>query len=74
MVLLDLHVSRYYLQHFRTWLIETGRIYNGVAFIGILLFYFPEKVHQALPGPKMEIVKRIDFVGAFLSIAGAVLL
>jgi len=45
-----------------------------VAFLGTLFFYFPEKHHQALAVPKMEIIKKIDFIGALLSIAGATLL
>jgi hypothetical protein len=49
-------------------------MYNFLAFLGILFFYFPEKNHQALPGPKRDILKNIDYVGAALSIAGATLL
>ena len=49
-------------------------IYNVVAFIGIAVFYFPEKHHKALPGSKWDILKKVDFVGALLSIAGVTLL
>lgn len=50
------------------------RIYNFIAFVGIALFYFPEKIHQGYKGPKMDLVKKIDWLGGFLSITGATLL
>ena len=50
-------------------------IYNGVFFVGVLLFYFPDS-HILRRGTlgKAEIAKRIDYVGAVLSISGVILL
>ncbi|KIW63894.1 hypothetical protein PV04_08862 [Phialophora macrospora] len=49
-------------------------IYNGVFFAGVLLFYFPES-HILRKGDlnRAEIAKRIDYVGAVLSITGVIL-
>ncbi|OCT44607.1 putative major facilitator superfamily transporter [Cladophialophora carrionii] len=49
-------------------------IYNGVFFGGVLLFYFPDS-HILRKGTlsRAEIAKRIDYVGAVLSITGVIL-
>ncbi|OAL21416.1 hypothetical protein AYO20_11381 [Fonsecaea nubica] len=49
-------------------------IYNAVFFVGVLLFYFPDS-HILRKGTltRMEIAKRVDYVGAFLSITGVIL-
>jgi len=48
------------------------RIINGVAFTGTLFFYFPKNHHHDLV--KSHILKKIDYVGAVLSIVGLTLL
>jgi hypothetical protein len=53
-------------------LLTASRIINGVAFAGTLLFYFPNNHHHDLI--KSHIIKKIDFVGAVLSIVGLTLL
>ncbi|KIW87484.1 uncharacterized protein Z519_11807 [Cladophialophora bantiana CBS 173.52] len=49
-------------------------IYNGVFFVGVLLFYFPDS-HILRKGDlsRAEIAKKIDYVGAVLSITGVIL-
>lgn len=53
-------------------LLTSFRIINGVAFAGTLLFYFPKNHHHDLI--KSHIIKKIDFVGAVLSIVGLTIL
>lgn len=49
-------------------------IYNGVTFIGLAVTYFP-KAHPRMEGfTKSMVLKRIDYVGAVLSITGITLL
>lgn len=52
-----------------------ARIYNGIFFVGTLFFYFPES-HILRKGrmSRTEILKRIDYIGATLSITGIILL
>lgn len=50
------------------------RIYNGVAFFGILLTYFPERNNPVGRRPVRETLAEIDYVGALLSITGVTLL
>ena len=47
--------------------------WNAVSWIGILVFYWPTSQTRAHGKPLGEIVKKIDFLGAFLSITGLVL-
>jgi hypothetical protein len=47
-------------------------ILNGVAFLGILFTYFPQRAVTNVK--KMDIVKKIDYIGAVLSITGLTLL
>lgn len=50
-------------------------IYNGIFFVGVLLFYFPDS-HILRKGrlSRLEVAKRIDYIGAMLSITGIILL
>jgi hypothetical protein len=55
-----------------TSMLTSFRIINGVAFFGTLFFYFPKRTHD---GPKKsDIFKRVDYLGAILSIVGLTLL
>ena len=47
--------------------------WNAVSWIGILVLYFPTSQTRSHGKPVMQILKKIDFVGAFLSIVGLVL-
>ena len=49
------------------------RIYNSITAIGLLLTYFPHAHVRAEGMSKKAILKRIDFVGGFLSITGLAL-
>jgi hypothetical protein len=50
-------------------------IYNGIFFVGMLLFYFPDS-HLLRKGTvsRRELAKRIDYTGGVLSITGVLLL
>jgi hypothetical protein len=48
-------------------------IYNGVTAFGLLVTYFPQAHVRAEGFTRSEILKRIDFLGAFLSITGLTL-
>ncbi|SMQ47638.1 unnamed protein product [Zymoseptoria tritici ST99CH_3D7] len=48
-------------------------IYNGVALVGIALTYFPERNSPISRRPRSEVLREIDYVGAFLSISGVAL-
>ncbi|KIW21582.1 hypothetical protein PV08_02162 [Exophiala spinifera] len=49
-------------------------IYNGIFFVGVLLFYFPDsRILRKGRLSRLEIAKRIDYIGAFLSITGIIL-
>ena len=53
-----------------TW----SRIWNGIVFVGLLTTYFPRS-HPRLEGmSRAQILARIDYVGAVLSIVGITLL
>jgi MFS family permease len=47
--------------------------YNGVTGLGLLLTYFPHAHTRTEGMHMMQIIKRIDFMGGFLSITGLVL-
>ena len=56
------------------WGIWICLIFNGVTLVGLVTLYFP-KTHPRMEGmSKMDIIKRIDYVGAVLSIVGVTLL
>jgi len=46
---------------------------NGIAFVGVLLTYFPKRI-RPIGITKMDVLKKIDYVGAVLSITGLTLL
>lgn len=50
-------------------------IYNGIFFVGLVLFYFPDS-HILRKGSmnRGDVLKRIDYIGALLSITGIILL
>ena len=50
------------------------RIYNGVFLTGIAIFYFPQSRSRGHGHQVSAVWKNIDYVGAFLSIAGLTLL
>jgi hypothetical protein len=50
------------------------RIYNGLTFLGLLFCYFPINHARAAGLSTMAVIKRIDFVGGFVSIIGLTLL
>lgn len=47
--------------------------WNFVGLVGVVFCYFPPPRHNVENLTKMELLKRIDYVGAFLSIAGVTL-
>lgn len=53
---------------------EQHRIYNFVAFVGMLFTYFPEKYIVLERESKRDILKKMDWLGAVLSISGITLL
>lgn len=53
------------------WGMWITAIINGVAFFGTLFFYFPKRTRHALS--RSEILKRVDYIGAILSIVGLTL-
>jgi len=56
------------------WGIWLCLFYNGVVFVGLVVTYFP-KTHPRMEGmSKMDVAKRIDYVGAALSIVGLTIL
>lgn len=54
-------------------LLIVSRIYNGVATLGLLFFFFPEKTVQK-QGDKLQSLKKVDVIGGVLSITGITLL
>ncbi|KIW77617.1 hypothetical protein Z517_10063 [Fonsecaea pedrosoi CBS 271.37] len=63
------------LSTYRTWRWTQwiALIWNGVVFLGLLTTYFP-KAHPRLEGmSKQQILKRIDYLGAILSVVGITL-
>ena len=50
-----------------------GSILTGIAFVGIALTYFPKRT-RPIGTTKREVAKKIDYIGAFLSIVGLTLL
>jgi hypothetical protein len=50
------------------------RIYNFVAFMGMIVTYFPERHIVLEKESKMATLKKIDWLGAVLSITGITLL
>jgi hypothetical protein len=50
------------------------RVYNFVAFLGMLFTYFPEKYIVLERESKMQTLKKIDWLGAVLSISGITIL
>ena len=59
--------------HTWRWSIWICVIWNGISFVGIAIFYFPTSQTRAHGKSAKEIIGKIDFVGAFLSIVGLVL-
>ena len=56
------------------WGIWLCLIYNGVVLVGLATTYFP-KTHPRMEGmSRMNVAKRIDYVGAALSIIGLTIL
>jgi len=53
---------------------KTFRIWNGFGFLGVLLFYFPQSQLRMAGEPRARIAKKIDYLGAALSIIGLTLL
>lgn len=49
-------------------------IYNAVTLFGLAFFYFPHGHRRGDGLKKIEVLKRIDYVGGFLSIVGLSLL
>jgi hypothetical protein len=50
------------------------RIYNSIWFVGTLFFYFPKSHHRGDGATKLQMAKRIDYMGGALSIIGLTLL
>lgn len=55
-------------------LLISFRIWNGLSWIGIAVFYFPESQTRAHGTKASDILKKIDYLGGFLSIGGLTLL
>ena len=67
-----------YSQEFSThatwrWGAWISLIYNAITAVGLLLTYFPHAHVRTEGMSRAAILKRIDFLGGFLSIAGLVL-
>lgn len=60
-------LSTYVTWRWGAWI---SLIYNGIVAVGLATTYFPHAHVRAEGFTKMEILKRIDFLGAFLSITG----
>jgi hypothetical protein len=63
-------LSTYHTWRWGMWICV---IYDGIAFAGILGFYWPENHHKHLNLTKWQILKKIDIIGAVLSIVGLTL-
>jgi hypothetical protein len=63
-------LSTYVTWRWGAWI---SLIYNGLTALGLLVTYFPQAHVRAEGFTKREILKRIDFLGAFLSITGLTL-
>ncbi|KAF2757893.1 putative major facilitator superfamily transporter [Pseudovirgaria hyperparasitica] len=55
------------------WALGIAAIWNGIGTIGIILCYHPPPRHMVDDLSRMDILKRIDWGGAFLSISGVTL-
>jgi len=56
------------------WGIWLCLIYNGIVLVGLVCTYFPQ-THPRMEGmSKLDVAKRIDYVGAVLSIVGLTVL
>ncbi|GAM89670.1 hypothetical protein ANO11243_077090 [Dothideomycetidae sp. 11243] len=55
------------------WALGIAAIWNGIGTIGIILAYHPPPRHNTDGLSNMDILKRIDYGGAFLSITGVTL-
>jgi hypothetical protein len=42
---------------------RSSRAVNGIAFVGILLTYFPKRI-RPMGTSKMDVVKKIDYIGS----------
>jgi hypothetical protein len=63
-------LSTYHTWRWGAWI---SLIYNGVTGLGLLFTYFPH-IHARAEGfTAKQIIKRIDFMGGFLSIVGLTL-
>ena len=56
------------------WGMWISLIYNGITLVGLAVFYWPHGTRRADGLRKIEVLKRIDYVGAVLSIVGLTLL
>ncbi|KIW16893.1 hypothetical protein PV08_04083 [Exophiala spinifera] len=63
-------LSTYHTWRWGMWI---SLIYNGIAFVGIALTYFPQAARRGDGASKMQILKSIDYVGGLLSIIGLTL-
>ncbi|CCT69545.1 related to MFS drug efflux pump [Fusarium fujikuroi] len=63
-------LSAYHTWRWGMWI---SLIYNGICLAVVALTYFPQSHRRGEELPKMEILKSIDYVGAFLSIVGLTL-
>ncbi|EME40496.1 hypothetical protein DOTSEDRAFT_55697 [Dothistroma septosporum NZE10] len=55
------------------WGMWISLIYNGLTLVGLAVFYWPHGVRRADGLRKIDVLKRIDYVGALLSIVGLTL-
>ncbi|KEF62014.1 uncharacterized protein A1O9_03586 [Exophiala aquamarina CBS 119918] len=56
------------------WGLWITLIYNGIFFAGVLLFYFPDsRILRKGALSRGELARRIDYIGAILSISGIIL-
>ncbi|MCJ1473255.1 hypothetical protein MMC13_001906 [Lambiella insularis] len=55
------------------WGLWISLIYNAIAYLGAFLFYFPRSHTRAEGVSKKDLLKRIDYLGAFLLILGLTL-
>lgn len=53
---------------------STNSAWNGATLVGLALTYFPHKIARIDGLSRMAVLKRIDYMGGFLSITGIVLL
>lgn len=74
MVLLDLSICAMGKLMIYILADSNNRIYNFIAFVGMVFTYFPERHNDIHQERKMVLLRRVDWIGALLSFTGITLL